>query len=76
MGNWRERARSRREVESLRMLREILSAPNLKSKRAVVAQYNPMHYIFGYELAKTSQVGESVEVWDALHTEQIRRRGF
>ena len=47
MSSWRERARSRREVESLRMLREILSAPNLKSKRAVVAQYNPWHYIFG-----------------------------
>ena len=45
MSSWRERARSRREVESLRMLREILSAPNLKSKRAVVAQYNPWHYV-------------------------------
>ena len=76
MSSWRERARSRREVESLRMLREILNAPSLKLKREVVAQYNPMHYVFGYELARTSQVGESVEVWDALHKEQIRRRGF
>ena len=61
MGNWRERARSRREVESLRMLREILSAPNLKSKRAVVAQYNPWHYVFGYELVSSSpyEEGES-----------------
>ena len=58
MGNWRERARSRREVESLRMLREILSAPNLKSKRAVVAQYNPWHYVFGYELLSSSPYGE------------------
>ena len=58
MSSWRERARSRREVESLRMLREILSAPNLKSKRAVVAQYNPMHYVFGYELVSSSPYEE------------------
>ena len=58
MSSWRERARSRREVESLRMLREILSAPNLKSKRAVVAQYNPWHYVFGYELVSISPYEE------------------
>ena len=76
MGNWRERSRSKRDIASLAMLREILNAPTLKSKREVVAQYNPMHYVFGYELTRDSQVGESVEVWDALHKEQIRRRGF
>ena len=76
MTSCRTRARSKRDIASLAMLREILNAPTLKSKREVVAQYNPMHYVFGYELTRDSQVGESVEVWDALHKEQIRRRGF
>ena len=58
MGNWRERSRSKRDIASLAMLREILNAPTLKSKREVVAQYNPMHYIFGYELLSSSPYEE------------------
>ena len=77
-GNWdwnKRKAYSRREIESLRMLRDILNAPNAQAKRAVVAQYNPLHYVFGEELSDSSG-RESVEVWDALRREQIRRRGF
>lgn len=80
-GNWdwnKRKAYSRREVESLRMLRDILNAPNAQAKRAVVAQYNPLHYIFGEVRGGLcdSSGRESVEVWDALRREQIRRRGF
>jgi len=71
--SWEKRkGRSKREIESGKFLRDLLSSPTIQSKRAFVAQYNPLHYI----LTSSSQGSESVEVWDALHKEQIRRRGF
>jgi hypothetical protein len=70
---WERKLRkTKRELESARFLKELLNAPTPKAKREIVAQYNPLHYV----LTSGSQGGESVEVWDALHKEQIRRRGF
>lgn len=77
--NWEQKQRkSKREIESGRFLRELLNAPNARAKRAVVAQCNPLHYIFGEVRGGLSDSSgrESVEVWDALRREQIRRRGF
>lgn len=47
-GNWdwhRRKEYSKREVESLAMLREILSASKPKEKRAVISKFNPHFYI-------------------------------
>lgn len=37
--------RTKREIESGRFLRELLNLPTIKSKRAFVAQSNPLHYV-------------------------------
>ena len=47
-GNWdwhRRKEYSKREVESLAMLREILSASKPKEKRAVISKFNPHFYL-------------------------------
>ena len=47
-GNWdwnRRKEYSKREVESLAMLREILSASKTKEKRAVISKFNPHFYL-------------------------------
>lgn len=44
--SWENRKRrSKREIESGRFLRELLNLPTMPSKRAFVAQYNPLHYV-------------------------------
>ena len=46
-GNWdwhRRKEYSKREVESLAMLHEILSANRLSEKRAVISKFNPHFY--------------------------------
>ena len=44
--SWEQRKRrSKREIESGRFLRELLNLPNTPSKRAFIAQSNPLHYI-------------------------------
>ena len=53
--SWEHRkARSKREIESGRFLRELLNLPTTPSKKAFVAQYNPNHYI----LFSDSSLGE------------------
>jgi len=42
MSDW---SQSKRNFESGRFLRELLSLPTIPSKKAYVAQYNPFHYI-------------------------------
>ena len=47
-GNWdwhRRKEYSKREVESLAMLREILSASKPREKRAVISKFNPHFYL-------------------------------
>jgi hypothetical protein len=53
MSDWQER-KSKREIESGKFLRELLNSPTVQSKRAFVAQYNPLHYV----LISNSQGGE------------------
>lgn len=46
-GNWdwhRRKEYSKREIESLSMLREILSASKPREKRAVISKFNPHFY--------------------------------
>lgn len=44
--SWEKRkGRSKREIESGKFLRELLNSPTIQSKRAFVAQYNPLHYV-------------------------------
>jgi hypothetical protein len=44
--SWENRKRrSKREIESGRFLRELLNLPTMPSKKAFVAQYNPLHYV-------------------------------
>jgi hypothetical protein len=46
MSDWQERkTKSKREIESGKFLRELLNAPSLDTKKAIVAQYNPLHYV-------------------------------
>jgi len=46
MSDWQERkTKSKREIESGKFLRELLNAPSLDTKKAIVAQSNPNHYI-------------------------------
>ena len=46
MSDWQQRKfKSKREIESGKFLRELLNSPTVQSKRAFVAQYNPLHYI-------------------------------
>jgi hypothetical protein len=46
MSDWQERkTKSKREIESGKFLRELLNAPSLNTKKAIVVQYNPLHYI-------------------------------
>ena len=46
MSDWQQRkTKSKREIESGKFLRELLNAPSLNTKREIVAQYNPLHYI-------------------------------
>ena len=53
--SWGKRkGRSKREIESGKFLRDLLNAPSLTTKREIVAQYNPLHYV----LISNSQGGE------------------
>ena len=55
MSDWQERkTKSKREIESGKFLRELLNAPSLDTKREIVVQYNPLHYV----LISNSQGGE------------------
>lgn len=46
MSDWVQRKnKTKREIESGRFLRELLNLPNTPSKRAFVAQSNPLHYV-------------------------------
>ena len=46
MSDWQERkTKSKREIESGKFLRELLNAPSLDTKKAIVVQYNPLHYV-------------------------------
>ena len=55
MSDWQQRKfKSKREIESGKFLRELLNSPTVQSKRAFVAQYNPLHYV----LISNSQGGE------------------
>ena len=55
MSDWQQRkTKSKREIESGKFLRELLNSPTVQSKRAFVAQYNPLHYV----LISNSQGGE------------------
>jgi len=46
MSDWQQRkTKSKREIESGKFLRDLLSSPTIQSKRAFVAQYNPLHYV-------------------------------
>ena len=55
MSDWQQRkSKSKREIENGRFLRELLNLPTMPSKKAFVAQYNPLHYV----LISDSQGGE------------------
>ena len=47
---WKYRkAKAKRDIDSLSMLRDILNAPNIKEKRRAVALRNPMFYLMFHE---------------------------
>ena len=71
-GNWdwhRRKEYSKREVESLAMLREILSASKPKEKRAVISKFNPHFYLLFPDGVKHY----AEERQDELETETLSR---
>jgi hypothetical protein len=51
VGEWSRRKNNKvREQQSLRMLTEFMQAQTPHEKREVIKSFNPLYFVFGYEL--------------------------
>ena len=52
----KRKRRNKNEIESMRILVELMKADSLSQKREVVKKFNPHHYVFGNKLNPRKEV--------------------